>query len=278
MAKDWGTNNILIGKMAKLHNMSPKMLRYWDRIGVLKPSITNEINGYRYYTTEQFHILNFINYMRSMWMSYKEIKSYLDNYNHDSLLELLNSQIQISEDKINDLISIRANLLGLKSELEQALEIQKTEKIIIRSEKEREIIKLEGSIETRLELENLVIKLQGKIKINSQILLPKVGLYVDSDDFKKQHFKYKGIYVVNENYTQDPALLETVPAGDCATLYFWGKTEESDEYFQKMLDYINSNDLEITGNPIRRVVAAGMKIDSSGHLAEISVPVRKRSE
>ena len=276
MAKDWGTHNILIGKMAKLHNMSPKMLRYWDRIGVLKPAVTNEINGYRYYTSEQFHILNFINYMRSMWMSYKEIKSYLDNYNHDSLLELLNSQIRITDEKIDELVSIRSNLHGLKKELEQALEIEKTEKIIIKTLEAREIIKIQGKIETRLELENLVIKLQTKVKKNSRILLPRVGLYIERDEFIEGNYKYDGIYVINEGYTDDPKLIEKIPAGEFATLYFWGKTEESYNYFAKMANYMRENDLEIIGNPVRRVVAPGMKFDDSGHLAEISVPIRKR--
>ena len=46
MIENWTTENILIGQMAKMHNVSAKMLRYRDKIGILKPAETNEINGY----------------------------------------------------------------------------------------------------------------------------------------------------------------------------------------------------------------------------------------
>lgn len=42
-----------IGDFAKLRNVSPKSLRYYERIGVLTPAYIDEQTGYRYYALEQ---------------------------------------------------------------------------------------------------------------------------------------------------------------------------------------------------------------------------------
>ncbi len=39
----------LIGELAKLFNISTDTLRYYDKIGLLKPKYDKD-NGYRYYT------------------------------------------------------------------------------------------------------------------------------------------------------------------------------------------------------------------------------------
>ena len=42
-----------IGEFSKICNVTTKTLRYYDEIGLLKPSIVNGHNGYRYYDVQQ---------------------------------------------------------------------------------------------------------------------------------------------------------------------------------------------------------------------------------
>ena len=39
----------LIGQFSKINRISVKRLRYYDKVGLLKPKKVDEFNGYRYY-------------------------------------------------------------------------------------------------------------------------------------------------------------------------------------------------------------------------------------
>ena len=49
-----------IGEFAKLSGLSVKALRYYDRIGVLKPEYVSSDTSYRYYTRRQITLSNLI--------------------------------------------------------------------------------------------------------------------------------------------------------------------------------------------------------------------------
>ena len=46
-----------IGQVSKMFNMSHDTLRYYDKIGLVKPSIRKE-NGYRYYSMKELELLD----------------------------------------------------------------------------------------------------------------------------------------------------------------------------------------------------------------------------
>ena len=41
------------GQFSKINKVTIKTLRYYDEMGILKPSFVDQENGYRYYTSEQ---------------------------------------------------------------------------------------------------------------------------------------------------------------------------------------------------------------------------------
>lgn len=49
-----------IGQLSKLTGVHIKSLRYYDRIGILRPAFVDPENGYRYYTFPQIHLVEAI--------------------------------------------------------------------------------------------------------------------------------------------------------------------------------------------------------------------------
>jgi DNA-binding transcriptional MerR regulator len=49
-----------IGGFSRLARVSVKALRLYDRLGLLKPARSDELSGYRYYSSEQLPRLNAI--------------------------------------------------------------------------------------------------------------------------------------------------------------------------------------------------------------------------
>lgn len=53
-----------IGDVARLFHISVSSLRHYENVGLLAPEYTDPSSGYRYYSVEQFEILNTIRYLR----------------------------------------------------------------------------------------------------------------------------------------------------------------------------------------------------------------------
>ncbi len=63
-----------IREFAKLCGTTEKTLRYYDRIGILRPAYTDPENGYRYYREDQSHTFRMIRRYKSMGFTISEIR------------------------------------------------------------------------------------------------------------------------------------------------------------------------------------------------------------
>ena len=92
------------GQFAKLANVSERTIRYYDKIGLLKPSFVME-NGYRQYSDLDLLKLQKILSLKHLGFSIEEIfPMVMDNTN---LKESFDLQIDLIEDKINHLQSLK---------------------------------------------------------------------------------------------------------------------------------------------------------------------------
>ncbi|SFD93721.1 DNA-binding transcriptional regulator, MerR family [Bacillus sp. OV194] len=103
-------NRFSIGQMAKLHNIPVKTLRYYDEIGLFTPVNVDPVSGYRYYSIEQFELLDIIYYLKSMGVPLKQIKLQLEKRNLNSFLDILQKHKEDAEEKIRELESISKRL------------------------------------------------------------------------------------------------------------------------------------------------------------------------
>ena len=79
-----------IGEFSRLSRVSVRMLRHYDRLGLLTPSETDPFTGYRYYSAEQLPRLNRILALRDLGFSLEQISGMLeDDLSIDQLLGML---------------------------------------------------------------------------------------------------------------------------------------------------------------------------------------------
>ncbi|MBO6166511.1 MAG: MerR family transcriptional regulator [Eubacterium sp.] len=93
-----------IGEFSNICKVSTKTLRYYDEIGLLKPSEINPENGYRYYAIEQLERMLFINRLKSYSFSLEEIKEFMqsDEKKDDSLHEAFTRKKKQLENELNN--------------------------------------------------------------------------------------------------------------------------------------------------------------------------------
>lgn len=109
---------VKISEFAEMNQVSSKMLRYYDEIGLLKPSRVDADTGYRSYDAEQSHYLNWILVLKNLDFTLNEIKMLLQGplesgqiihrliHKRIEIANALNEQVQkkIAVDKLIDIM------------------------------------------------------------------------------------------------------------------------------------------------------------------------------
>lgn len=99
--------NYTTGQFAKLANVSQRTIRYYDKIGLLKPSSILE-NGYRQYTDSDFIRLQKIVTLRNLDFSIEEIFSMMSS--EETLKDSLHLQSSLVQAKIQNLQNLKEAL------------------------------------------------------------------------------------------------------------------------------------------------------------------------
>lgn len=108
-----------INSLSNLSGVSARTLRYYDEIGLLKPSRVNEA-GYRFYAENEVELLQQILFYRERGLPLDKISSILYNENFDKL-EAMNEHLMAlkkQQDKIVSMIkTVNATILSMKGEI-----------------------------------------------------------------------------------------------------------------------------------------------------------------
>ncbi|HEX3022289.1 MAG TPA: MerR family transcriptional regulator [Lachnospiraceae bacterium] len=107
-----------IGEFSKLTQVSIRMLRYYDEMGLLKPAMVHAESGYRLYHADQIPLLNRILFLRDTGFSITEMKEILEHFEEDSIEELLKAKeqdclhsIELEQAKLKKIRTARKDIL-----------------------------------------------------------------------------------------------------------------------------------------------------------------------
>ena len=88
-----------IGETASLMGITTQTLRFYDKIGLVKPIKIGPRTGYRYYAYEQFHFIDRIKYLQSLGMPLDDIKEVMLSKKVERLLPFLDQQKKVLEEE-----------------------------------------------------------------------------------------------------------------------------------------------------------------------------------
>src|SRR5690625_3320750 len=245
-------NKFTIGQMAKLHNIPVKTLRYYDEIDLFKPIEVNPDNGYRYYSIEQFKLLDIINYLKMLGIPLSEIKRQTSNRNLDEFIHILHRYKQETEQKINDLQMAKSKMEERINEMESIRQIETIGVPLVKTIKERKILQLKNQISTVYDLELSLRKLNEHVNFLASIFIGKVGLTISDNQLQNDDhlFDYNSIFMILEKvektkFVEEMELVCTLPKGKYASIYFRGGHHEAKIYVKKLRKYIEKENYEI---------------------------------
>jgi DNA-binding transcriptional MerR regulator/effector-binding domain-containing protein len=106
-----------IGEFSKIAQVSGRLLRYYDELGLLSPVFTDHQTGYRYYSAQQIPRLNRILVLKELGLSLEQIARLLEQ---DTSTEELQGMLTLRKAQIEQTLQEEMNRLQMiESRLEQ---------------------------------------------------------------------------------------------------------------------------------------------------------------
>lgn len=131
---------ISVGEVCKLTGLSVGSLRYYEKLGILKPAYINVNTNYRYYTHRQIFLLDIISICVDMDIPLKEFNEHFDKNDCLNLETIISKGIAIAKLK-QEKIHHQLNLLeNMKIHLQETEDIIQTTGIYEKTLKKRNFI------------------------------------------------------------------------------------------------------------------------------------------
>lgn len=270
------THLLSIGDVARLFHISVSSLRHYENIGLITPEYTNPDSGYRYYSAEQFEILNTIRYLRALDIPLGEIADFLKNRDINHIEDTLRKQKEIVIQKQKELKRIEQKI---EHRLNWLLDAQSSalDTISVSTLSPCRIVWVENplKIEGFLDMEEPIRKLDSS-DAEAVVFLGKVGIGISAEHLKAERTnRYDGIFLVLDNediYDGNTILL---PETLAVKIRFCGSHTEADPQYKKLIEYINQHKMQITGFSREiTLIDYGITNDTEKFVTEISIPVK----
>lgn len=269
-----------IGEVAKMFHLSVSTLRHYEHIGLLKPEYISPESGYRYYGTKQFEILNTIRYLRALDMPLNEITSFLNNKDIHVIEEKLNQQREIVVKKQQELKRIEQKinhrLYWLKDAKNEPLD---TISMIELPCSRLVWLDYPQKIDGLLDIETSIRQLDQSDK-EAVIFLGKVGLGISKENLlAKKYNQYDGVFLVLDQEDVYEGKTMHLPKMQCVRIRFCGSHQEAKKQYEKLIEYIEKNHLNITGfSRETTLIDYGITNNRDEFVTEICIPVRRKEQ
>lgn len=269
-----------IGEVAKMFHLSASTLRHYENIGLLSPAYISPESGYRYYSTEQFEILNTVRYLRALDMPLHEIENFLENRDIDSMKEKLRQQKEIVIQKQQELKRIEQKIEHRLNWLQDA-ESAELDRVSLIKLPESRIVWVDNplKIEGFLDMETPIRKLD-KSDVEAVVFLGKVGVGISEEHLMTgQTEEYDGAFLILDQEDIYSGKTTILPETSGVRIRFRGSHTEAEKQYRILLDYIEKESLQIAGFSREiTLIDNGITNDQKKFVTEISIPVRKKGD
>lgn len=111
-----------ISRVSKAYDISPRMLRYYEQVGLIK-SLRNEDNAYRFYDEAALKRVQQIIIMRKLQIPVKQICVIMNNPDAGAVIDIFKKSITELDGEITALSTIKSILDKFVSELEKIVDL-----------------------------------------------------------------------------------------------------------------------------------------------------------
>lgn len=265
-----------IGDFSKLSQVSIKTLRYYDEIGLLKPTEIDRITGYRYYSASQLSRLNRILLLKDLGLSLDQIGRLLESdlppAQLRGMLKLRQAEIERS---IEEEEARLARVAALINHIEQENTIMSQYDVVIKKVAPLRIASVRDVVANYGAQSELWNELEAYLaQHNVKPVAP--CLTIDhNDSYKERDVDLEVCEVIDAALpVTDRVKVRELPAVEqLACTVHHGPFNQLGNGYQALMRWAEVNGYRFTG-PSREVYLQA-SADEASNVAEIQIPVEK---
>ncbi len=264
------------GEFANLFHINKKTLFYYNEIGLFKPEKILS-NGYMYYSHTQIELLGIIFNLKDMGMSLREIKDFINKRNINNVIDILNSEITNIENELNKLKANKERLINKIKYIEEGKNYRKEISLLNEDE---EYLVLSNPIDNTKEYYdiNTYVNHVNYCFDNDLNIGYSTGTIISMDNLLKGNFKDCSFYFTktNKKKISNHTNILKKPKGLYVVGYSKGYYDTLPSFYEKLISYINNNNLKIIGNSYEKVLADELVCkNTDDYIIKISIQVSK---
>ena len=245
------------GEFARICNVPKHVLFHYDEIGLFKPSIVKE-NQYRYYSHHQYDTFTIITILKSIGMSLNDIKIYLETRTPQLLIDLLNDQEKVLDQKMKELKRAKDFIKTIRSTTSHALQIQVND--IYLQYFDEEYILCSDDIHHKNN-KSFEAYNDEYVRFYNNLLdtMDKVGTILSIDELCKQNYNtFQCLYTrVRKNNHRNIRIMK---AGYYIVAYHQGDYQTISEAYQRALSYARKHHIILGENAYEEYVLSDIAV------------------
>jgi effector-binding domain-containing protein len=272
-------DQIPIGRFSVITRLSQKALRYYDQKKLLIPEAKDPFTGYRYYTGSQIQQGIKIKHLTDLGLSLDEIQNYLEaekTQDQSNINLILEKRLKEAEQELTDKQRVVELLRKPKEVVKNTMSkptVKETQPLRVLSKREQ------GTYEETIG--KLIIDLAKIIyspeNQNSFVRItgPFMTIYHDDAFVEEGADLEVAVPISGRISIEDPSVeVRNLKPFKVASLVHKGSYESIGEAYEKLLEFVRENDLEVTGPMMDLYLNDPNTVKPDDILTEIQIPVR----
>lgn len=262
-----------IGEFSKLTQISIRMLRHYDELGLLIPAYTDPTSGYRFYTAQQLTCLNRIRALQDLGLSLEQIGGLLTD---DLSPAEFRAMLLLKQAEVQDRIAQeQTRLARIALRLQQIEQADTAYDIRLKQVEPQWVASLRDSIEAYGELGVLYQEIYGALPKPTLDGIPAAIWHDES--YRESQIDVEALIFLRGPLTiEHPRIqVKEVPAQRVMSLVYEGAFDRIELAYQAVIQWIEQQAYRISG-PNREVylhVAMPFRSDDASSVVEIQFPV-----
>jgi len=270
-----------ISEFSRLSRIPLQTLRYYDQLGILKPTKIDESTRYRYYSAEQLLEINRIVIFKELGFTLQQIVHLLQE---DISAEQIRGMLRLKESEIERLLDIeRSKLARVKERIqlvERAGRMDKEQEVVMKRVEDMNIVTY-ASTGTVDDIPILFEIFDGLLdsRFRSSLSGPQTVLW-DVPSSTVHAFELEVGYTVKSDAFKlhEHLNLRFLPSETVATLLFRSDSAFSETACIDLATWIEHNGYRIRGDRPGREIYVPLSDEPGTCLIEIQIPIEERED
>jgi DNA-binding transcriptional MerR regulator len=271
-----------IGEFSKLAQVSGRLLRYYDELGLFSPEHTDPQSGYRYYSAQQLPRLNRILVLKELGLSLEQIARLLAE---DGSTDALRGMLALRKAQIAQSVELElARLRMVESRLEQIDTLGRVDEpdVVLKAAPAQQFLALRETLPGMDAVRRLVGMIATRVPaLVAPASLDAIAVVIHTPAFDPEAFDLEVGYLLigkapaTLRLSEERVLtIRELPAVETlATLVHTGRVEDSHRSYGLLAGWLEQNGYQLAGLGRERLMQLPDAQDSA--VFEIQLPVRK---